>query len=48
MLMCQALLRTITSWPSEIYDMNAIMGAVQGELEATKDDPVLLECMGEL
>ncbi|GFZ48801.1 hypothetical protein JCM24511_06550 [Saitozyma sp. JCM 24511] len=43
-----ALLRTITSWPSDIYDMNAIMGAVQGELDATKDDPVLLECMGEL
>nr|XP_019044083.1 vacuolar protein sorting 41 [Kwoniella bestiolae CBS 10118]OCF23013.1 vacuolar protein sorting 41 [Kwoniella bestiolae CBS 10118] len=44
----QALLKTITSWPTDIYDMNTVMGAVQGELEATKDDPILLECLAEL
>ncbi|OCF77367.1 vacuolar protein sorting 41 [Kwoniella mangroviensis CBS 8886] len=47
-LTLQALLKTITSWPTDIYDMNTVMGAVQGELEATKDDPVLLECLAEL
>ncbi|WWC91761.1 uncharacterized protein L201_006708 [Kwoniella dendrophila CBS 6074] len=43
-----ALLKTITSWPTDIYDMNTVMGAVQGELEATKDDSILLECLAEL
>ncbi|KAK8853266.1 hypothetical protein IAR55_003968 [Kwoniella newhampshirensis] len=43
-----ALLRTITSWPMEVYDVNTVVGAVQGELDASKDDPILLECLGEL
>ncbi|WWD19691.1 hypothetical protein CI109_104155 [Kwoniella shandongensis] len=44
----QALLKTITTWPVEVYDVNTVVGAVQGELQATKDDPILLECLGEL
>ncbi|WRT70170.1 uncharacterized protein IL334_007164 [Kwoniella shivajii] len=44
----QELLKTITSWPSDIYDINTVMGAVQGELAASRDDPVLLECLAEL
>ncbi|OCF38071.1 vacuolar protein sorting 41 [Kwoniella heveanensis BCC8398] len=43
-----ALLKTITSWPTDIYDLNTVMGAVQGELTASKDEPILLECLGEL
>ncbi|WVF72944.1 hypothetical protein IAT40_007762 [Kwoniella sp. CBS 6097] len=43
-----ALLKTITSWPTDIYDLSTVQGAVQGELAASKDDPILLECLGEL
>ncbi|KAK4685521.1 vacuolar protein sorting-associated protein 41, partial [Tremellales sp. Uapishka_1] len=42
------LLKTITSWPTDIYDIQTVIGAVQGELDATKDDAILLECMAEL
>ncbi|WWC72071.1 uncharacterized protein I206_106031 [Kwoniella pini CBS 10737] len=42
------LLKTITSWPTDIYDLSTVMGAVQGELQASKDDPILLECLAEL
>ena len=48
MLTIQTLLKTVTTWPSDVYDLNTVMSAVQGELHATKDDPLLLECMGEL
>ncbi|WVO14232.1 hypothetical protein L204_101864 [Cryptococcus depauperatus] len=43
-----ALLKTVTSWPTEIYDLAGIIEAVEGELRATHDDPILLECLGEL
>lgn len=44
----QALLETVTTWPIEIYDSNAVISAVQSELDATKNDPILLEVMAEL
>ncbi|KAL1412380.1 Vacuolar protein sorting-associated protein 41 [Vanrija albida] len=42
------LLETVKTWPIDIYDSSSIIGAVQSELEATKDDPVLLEVMAEI
>ena len=46
--MNQALSNTIKSWPVEVLDFNTAISAVQGELKATIDDPLLLECIGEL
>lgn len=43
-----ALLKTITSWPSEIYDLDSLMRTIQDELQGSKNDPLLLECVGEL
>jgi hypothetical protein len=43
-----ALLKTITSWPREIYDLDSLMRTIQSELQASKSDPLLLECVGEL
>ncbi|WVQ84653.1 hypothetical protein IAT38_006808 [Cryptococcus sp. DSM 104549] len=43
-----ALLQTITTWPTDVYDLSSVVEAIQGELQATRDDPVLLECLGEL
>jgi hypothetical protein len=43
-----ALLKTITTWPKEIYDLDSLMGSIQSESRASKDDPLLLECIGEL
>ncbi|ORY33376.1 hypothetical protein BCR39DRAFT_563909 [Naematelia encephala] len=42
------MVELISAWPPEIYDGKKIMGAVQGELEATKNDPILLRGMAEL
>ncbi|KIR53471.1 vacuolar protein sorting 41 [Cryptococcus gattii Ru294] len=44
----QALPKVITSWPTEIYDLTTLVEAIQGELQASHDDPILLECLGEL
>jgi len=43
-----ALLKTITTWPKEIYDLDSLMNSIQSESRASKDDPLLLECIGEL
>lgn len=43
-----ALLKTITSWPREIYDIDSVMRTIQSELQGSKNDPLLLECVGEL
>jgi len=43
-----ALLQTITTWPKEIYDLESLMSSIQSESRASKDDPILLECIGEL
>lgn len=43
-----ALLKTITTWPREIYNLDSLMSTIQSELHASKDDPLLLECVGEL
>jgi hypothetical protein len=43
-----ALLKTITTWPKEIYDLDSLMSSIQSESRASKDDPLLLECIGEL
>ena len=43
-----ALLKTITTWPREIYDFDSLMSSIQSESRASKDDPILLECIGEL
>ncbi|GHJ85158.1 hypothetical protein NliqN6_1560 [Naganishia liquefaciens] len=44
----QALLQTVKQWPSDIYDVQAVIVAVQGELEAVKSSPILMECLAEL
>jgi hypothetical protein len=44
----QSLVDIIQKWPSSIYKGGAIMGSVQGELDASPKDPLLLEAMGEL
>ncbi|KAJ9117531.1 hypothetical protein QFC22_004381 [Naganishia vaughanmartiniae] len=44
----QALLRTIKKWPPDIYDVQAVVVAVQGELEAAKSSSTLMECLAEL
>ena len=43
-----ALLKTITTWPREIYDIDSVMRTIQSELQGSKNDPLLLECVGEL
>ncbi|KAL7418518.1 Vacuolar protein sorting-associated protein 41 [Cryptotrichosporon argae] len=43
-----ALLQTLARWPSEVYDIDRLQGDVEAELRASKNDPVLLECMAEL
>jgi len=42
------MVRTLRTWPGHVYDNNVVMGNIQGELESTPDDPLLLEGMGEL
>jgi hypothetical protein len=44
----QALLKTINTWPAEIYDIRSVMSNVQSELDGAKSDPMLLEVVGEL
>ncbi|KAF8528462.1 vacuolar assembling protein VPS41 [Hysterangium stoloniferum] len=47
-----ALLLTLNSWPSNIYDISAVIVAVQAELERTPSTGVqgslLMECLAEL
>lgn len=55
---CQALLDTIKSWPIGIYDIPAVIVAVQAALERlpsssdsnsnTPDATILMECLAEL
>jgi len=54
----QALLHTIQSWPKEIYDISAVIVAVQAELDrapssssmntSTPETAILMECLAEL
>ncbi|TFY77062.1 hypothetical protein EWM64_g6951 [Hericium alpestre] len=56
----QALQRTIKEWPHEIYDISAVIVAIQSELDrssssssmspsrATPDTAILMECLAEL
>ncbi|KZT06554.1 vacuolar protein sorting-associated protein 41 [Laetiporus sulphureus 93-53] len=54
----QALLQTIKSWPKDIYDIFAVIVAVQAELErapssssmqtAAPESAILMECLAEL
>lgn len=44
----EKLLKTIQTWPIEIYDSKAVVIAVQGELETSKASPILMECLAEL
>jgi hypothetical protein len=46
----QALLTTIQEWPKDIYDISAVIVAVQAELEksTSQDSAVLMECLAEL
>lgn len=39
---------TVKAWPTDVYDSDKVVSAVQSELGATKDDPVLLEVLAEL
>lgn len=38
----------VKTWPVDIYDSANVISAVQSELSASKDDPVLLEVLAEL
>lgn len=42
------LVQVVQQWPSSVYHAATIMGSVQGELDASPKDPLLLEAMGEL
>jgi hypothetical protein len=44
----QGLVQIVKRWPSSIYNGATMMGSVQGELDASPKDPLLLEAMGEL
>lgn len=44
----QGLLERIKDWPTEIYDIQAVVIAVQGELDAVSSSPILMECLAEL
>ncbi|KAI0075229.1 vacuolar assembling protein VPS41 [Panus rudis PR-1116 ss-1] len=55
----ETLLKTIQSWPKGIYDISAVIVAIQSELEkapssskdamtATPDNAILMECLAEL
>lgn len=44
----QALLRTIKEWPTDIYDIAAVIVAVQSELDRGASTPILMECIAEL
>lgn len=56
--MVQALLKTIQDWPKAIYDISAVIVAVQAELDRapsssssasiTPDTVILMECLAEL
>lgn len=57
-MLYQALLRTIREWPKSIYDIPAVIVAIQSELERTpmssslktssSDAILLMECLAEL
>jgi hypothetical protein len=47
-LTIQALLDTIKQWPHDIYDLRTVIVAVQGELESSRKEPILMECLAEL
>jgi hypothetical protein len=55
----QSLMRTIKEWPKSIYDIPAVIVAVQGELDrspssssskssSAPDTIILMECLAEL
>jgi len=44
----QALLRTIKSWPHDIYDVGAVILAIQDQIERKPGSTVLLESVAEL
>ncbi|KAI5121199.1 hypothetical protein M0805_006000 [Coniferiporia weirii] len=48
----EALLRTVMEWPNTIYDVGAIIVAIQSELNQTPssggDAKILMECLAEL
>ena len=46
--MLQALLRTIKSWPHDIYDVGAVILAIQDQIERKPDSTILLESVAEL
>lgn len=44
----QALLRTIRAWPHDIYDVAAVILAIQGQIERKPNSKVLMESVAEL
>eukprot|EP01136_Pigoraptor_vietnamica_P007289 Opistho-1_new@41342 len=40
--------RTVSQWPSKLYDIDAVIKAVEARLSAKPDDPLLLETLAEL
>jgi hypothetical protein len=44
----QELLRRVKEWPVEIYDVQAVIIAVQGELDSGPGTSILMECLAEL
>jgi hypothetical protein len=42
------MVRAVRAWPGNVYETSVVEGIIQGELDSSADDPLLLECMGEL
>lgn len=38
----------VKTWPIDVYDSGTVISAVQSELDASKNDPILLEVLAEL
>lgn len=47
-MIIQALLKTITRWPHEIYDVASVLVAIQDQLERKPGSKILMECLAEL
>lgn len=44
----EMLLKIIREWPKDIYDTNAVIVALQGEMESSGPSRILMECLAEL
>ena len=42
------MLDTITSWPSNIYNIQSVIVLVEDTFEKEEDNEILMECLAEL